>query len=351
MATNTFNRENLFTAAKMTHNQETMDVAEVINESNPLVHRMHVQQANDITSHVVSRRTKLPTPTWTNDGNGWNATTALLQQARETIGTMHDRYACPEDVMRRQPNPAKFRSQQERPHVEAMTQTVANQTYYGDYDRTTGAFTPEPEKFSGLAARYTALSSSANILSGAADASFVLNNGDSSASDDTSIWFIQSGPGKVYYIYPRNSSTVGIKTVDEGRQLVSGDNSVASTSATASNPTNQLWSYITEWTWDIGLCIEDGRAIKRLANISAVLTDSKTLDEDYIIQIRNNFKTMGPIDMYMSEQIGTQLQIRAKDKSNVHWGPEDPFGRPQLMFLDMNIYIDQAMKNDEASLT
>ena len=53
-------RENLLLAAKMTHNNEIIDVAEVLNETNDVLADAIVQQANDITSHVISRRTALP---------------------------------------------------------------------------------------------------------------------------------------------------------------------------------------------------------------------------------------------------------------------------------------------------
>ena len=332
MATNTFSRENLLTAARMTHNNEIIDVAEVLNETNDIIADAHVEQANDITSHVVSRRTALPTVTWNKVGNGWSATTGLVQQARETIGMLKARYQCPDDVMRLQPNPSKFRMQQERGYIESLGQEVANTLIYGGITPSTGTLTPAPEEFTGLAARYASLSTS--------QTTYVANNGDSSAADDTSIWFIQWGPGKVYLVYPRNSGQVGIKKEDKGMQLVSGDNSL------------DLWAHITEFSWDVGLCIEDGRSVKRLANISATSGDTWTLDEDKIIETRNNFKyTQGMIYMYCNEQTFTQLQILAKDKNNVHWTESNPFGKPQLYFQDMPVRRLDAIVNTEASLT
>ena len=125
-------RENLALAAKMTHNQEIIDVAEVLNETNDIVQDAIVQKGNDITSHVVSRRTALPSVNWVKAGNGWNATTGLLNQVREEMGMLKARYLCPEDVMRLQPNPAKYRQQQERAYIESMGQELAN-TLVGNF--------------------------------------------------------------------------------------------------------------------------------------------------------------------------------------------------------------------------
>lgn len=333
-------RENLLLAAKMSHNNEIIDVAEVLNETNDIVQDAVVQRANDITSHVVARRTALPSVSWVKVGNGWNATTGLVNQVREEMGMLKARYLCPEDVMRLQPNPAKYRMQQERAYIESMGQELAN-TLVGNY--TAGVLTANPpEEFAGFQKRYSALSTS--------DASYVINNGNTSGNDNTSIWFVQWAPDKVYLIHPRNTDGGGLKKRDEGRVLVSGDNSVASTSASAPNPTNQLWAYVSEFSWDVGLCVEDTRAVKRLCNIDSVSGETYTLDEDKIIQIRNNFKSNGQIYMYCNETIFTQLQILAKDKTNVYWSENNPFGKPQMYFLDMPVRRCDAISNVEPTI-
>ena len=337
-------RENLLLAAKMTHNNEIVDVAEVLNETNSIVEDAVVQRANDITSHVIARRTALPSVSWVKVGNGWNATTGLLNQVRETMGMLKARYLCPEDVMRLQPNPAKYRQQQERAYIESMGQELAN-TLVGNV--ASGALSPTsapPEEFAGFQYRLASLSTD--------DTKYCLGNGGTNAGGNTSIYFVQWKPGGVYLIHPRNTDGGGLKKKDEGRVYTSGDNSIASTSASAPNPTNQLWAYITEFSWDVGLCVEDTRCVKRLANIDSVSTSSDTLNEDNIIRIRNNFKhTDGTIYMYCNETVYTQLQILAKDKTNVYWGENNPFGKPQMYFLDMPVRRCDAITNVEATIS
>lgn len=337
-------RENLFLAARMTHNQEIIDVAEVLNETNDIVADAIVQRGNDITSHVISRRTRLPGVQWVKAGNGWNATTGLLNQIREEMGMLKARYLVPEDVIRIQPDPAKYRMQQERAYIESMGQELAN-TLVGNVS--SGSLSPAvapPEEFAGFQLRYPSLST--------ADTAYVLNNGGSNSGGHTSIWFVQWAPGKVYLIHPRNTDGGGLKKKDEGRQLVSGDNAIASTSVgvAGQNPTNQLWALITEFSWDVGLAIEDTRTVKRLANIDTAANSSDSLNEDFIIQIRNNFKTNDMISMYVNETVFTQLQILAKDKTNVHWTENNPFGKPQMFFLDMPVRRCDAITNVEGTI-
>jgi hypothetical protein len=344
MATRTLtDRENLYLAAKMSHNNEIIDVAEVLNESNDIIADAIVQRGNDITSHVISRRTALPAVNWVKAGNGWNATTGLLNQVREEMGMLKARYLCPEDVMRLQPNPAKYRQQQERAYIESMGQELAN-TLVGNVSG--GALSPvtnPPEEFAGFQYRYSSL--------GTTDTNYVINNGGTNAGGHSSIYFVQWKPGGVYLIHPRNTDGGGLKKMDKGLTYTSGDNSTASTTATAPNPTNQLWAYITEFAWDVGLCVEDTRCVKRLANIDTAAGSSDSLDEDKIIQIRNNFKTNDTIYMYCNETIFTQLQILAKDKTNVHWTEQNPFGKPQLYFLDMPVRRCDAITNVEGTLS
>lgn len=343
MATKTItDRENLLLVTRMTNNNETLDVAEVLNEVNEVIEDAVMQQSTDMTSHVFSRRTALPAVNWVKMGNGWNATTGLLNQVREEIGQLKARFLAPQDIMDIQPNPAKYRMQQERGYIESMGQELAN-TLFGNFS--SGALSPTvnpPEEFAGFQYRYDSLSTE--------DQNFVINNGNTTGSDNTSIWFVQWGAGKTYLISPRNAPG-GLSKVDKGLVLVSGDNSVASTSATLNNPTNQLWAFITEFAWRVGLAIEDTRTTKRLANIDSVSGSTFTLNVDNIIKIQNNFKSRDMVSMYTNETVFTQLDILAKDKTNVFWSENNPFGRPQLFFRNSPIRRTDAITNEEPILT
>jgi hypothetical protein len=346
MATSTItNRENLVVAAKMTHNQEIIDVAEVLNETNDVIEDAIVQRGNDITSHVVSRRTRLPGVNWVKVGNGWNATVGLVGQVREEMGMLKARFLAPQDVVRLQPDPAKYRMQQERAYIESMGQELSN-TLFGNF--AAGSLSPTaapPEEFAGFQYRYNALGSS--------DSNFVISNGNTAGgtTDNTSAWFVQWGASRVYLIHPRNTDGGGLKKEDKGLVYTSGDNSVASTTASNPNPTNSLWAFITEFAWDVGLCVEDARSVKRLCNIDSVVGATNSINPNNVIRIRNNFKGNDMISMYVNENVFTQLDIAAKDKVNVFWSENNPFGRPQLFFRDMPVRRCDSISNVEGVIS
>jgi hypothetical protein len=321
MATNTLtSRDNLLSAAQMTHNNQTIDVANCLDEVNPFVQDAPIQEAIDITSHVIARTTALPSATFIKVGNGWDAGLGTYSQSRESMAMIRARYQCPEEVMNLQPQPEKYRSQRERDQIEGMSQVFANQMI-------TGTTTITPERFNGLQIRYGTLSTSRT--------SYVISNGGSHAANVTSMWFVQWSPSKAYLIYPRGSKNVGINKRDEGRQLVTGDNS------------SSLWAYISEFAWDVGLCVEDTRCIKRLANIDTLLTDTYTVDEDKIIQILNNFRGNEQIFGYCNETVYTQLDILAKDKTNVQYLPDSPWGKNIMSFRGVPIKVCDAITDTE----
>ncbi len=331
-------RENMLIAARMTNNNGIMRVAEVLNEVSDVIADASVQRSTDITSHLVSRRTRLPAPEWVKIGAGWDATTGTVQQVRETMGNMHSRFLAPQKMMDIQPDPAKYRANQERAHIEGMAQEFSNTLMAGS------TFAGAPEEFDGLMARYHALSED--------NTGYVISNGatQGGGSSLTSIWFIQWREDGVYLITPRFGNGTGIGKEDKGLVYTLSDTS--STSAKQRN--KQLWAFITEFEWTVGLAIEDTRTVKRLANISTdSATDANTLDEDKIIQVANNFKrrTSGTVFMYTNEKIGTQLDILAKDKNNVYYLPDSPWGSHQLMFQDMPVRRMDAIPTDEALVT
>lgn len=327
MATNTLTgRDNLLGAAQLTHNDDMISVANVLDESNPFVQDAPLQEAISIESHVIARTTALPTASLVKVGNGWDSSIGTYQQAREAMAMIKARYQCPKDVMRLQPKPAAYRAQRERDAVEGMAQGFAN-TLIGSSTKAA------PESFDGLLYRYNTLSTSRT--------SYVVSNGGSDTGTLTSIWFVQWSPSRVYLIYPRGSTNIGITKEDKGEQFVDGDNS------------KKLWAYVTEFAWDVGLAVEDTRSVKRLCNIDTTLTDTYTVDEDKIIQILNNFRGNDQVYMYCNETVFTQLDILAKDKTNVRYEPGEPFGRKGnvMTFRGVPVKVCDAIGDTESTVS
>ena len=300
-----------------------LDIAEVLDEASPIFIDAPMLRANDITSHVLSRRTSLPTPTWRKINSGIAVNRGSVNQVRENIGMLEARSEIDVKLLDISPEPGKLRSNEDHAQLEGMSQEFEN-TFVG------GSMDSSPEEFDGLEKRY-----------GTIDSLNVFDNGESAGSTNTSIWLVQWGPRSVHLIYPRNSSTIGITREDLGQETI-----------TDSGATLKYNAWVTKFTLDIGLAIHDTRGVKRIANINADFTDAQSLNENIIIQAINQFPlNANGVVMYVNRDTQTQLDILAKDKTNVFYTPDGPFGRPQMFFRGTPVHRMDAITSTESVIS
>lgn len=322
-------RYHLAQLGTLDHNNKVVSMANVLSEENPILGDMPIFPGTDKLGYKGTRETSLPTPTIIKVGDGWDASKAEWAPFTETISMFKDRIDIPRDVLRIQPNPGRKREIIRAKHIEGFGQGVANHLIYGTSVAT-------PEKFDGLSVRYTT-----------PDASNPINptNGDygvydmgGSGSDTSSIWIIQWGEDMVCGISPINDPQVGLRMEDQGLQYVNAENS------------KERQDYRDELEWDLGLKVEDYRAVARIRNIESALS---AIDADLwkkIIEARNNMKGSTPVWMYVNSKIFTHLDILTADKQNVKYSRDNPYGTPLLMFRDMPIRKCDALLETETAV-
>ena len=85
-----------------------------------------------------------------------------------------------------------------------------------------------------------------------------------------------------------------------------------------------MWQiYRDHFQLKVGLTVKDDRCIARLANIKAT-GESNLFDEDNLIKLLNRMPGAGRTKVtaiYCNETILSQMEIKLKDKSNVHYAP------------------------------
>jgi hypothetical protein len=148
-------------------------------------------------------------------------------------------------------DPAAFRLQEDRPHIEGMNQEFASTLFYGDESTA-------PEEFTGLAPRYNSLTAANgdNIIAGGG-----------SGSDNASIWLICWSPQTIHGIIPKGSKA-GIQQRDLGEVTIED----------ADGSNGRMQAFRTHYRWDVGLTVRDWRYAVRIANIdrSALLVTAAT---------------------------------------------------------------------------
>ena len=220
------------------------DVVEILNATNEILMDMIFLEGNLTTGHRTSIRSGLPTPTWRKLYGGVQPTKSRAVQVTDNTGMMEDYSEVDKALVEMAGNPAAFRLQEDRPHIEGMNQEFASTLFYGDESTA-------PEEFTGLAARYNSLSAENgdNIV-----------NGGGSGSDNASIWLICWGPNTCHGIIPKGSKA-GIQQRDLGEVTLEN----------ADGNNGRMQAYRTHYRWDVGLSVRDWRYAVRIANIDRSL--------------------------------------------------------------------------------
>jgi hypothetical protein len=243
MATLSVKNPTLADLAKVTDPDGSIaDVVEILNETNEILADMTWLEGNMQTGHRSTIRSGIPAPTWRKLYGGVQPNKSRTVQVTDTCGMLEAYAEVDKALVDMAGNPAAFRMQEDRPHVEGMNQEVADTLFYGDE-------TSEPEAFTGLAPRYDDLSAEngENIID-------ALGSG----SDNGSIWLVCWSPNTVHGIVPKGSKA-GLSVRDLGE--------VTLEDASDGSNTGRMQAYRTHYRWDAGLTVRDWRYVVRIANI------------------------------------------------------------------------------------
>lgn len=310
----------LIELAKRTNNGNLLTIAEVMSETNEILDDAVWQESNQLTSHLITRRHSLPAGSWRRLNSGVDTESSATSQLSEAIGMLESYSEVDKKLVDIAPNPKQFRSDEDMAFVEGMSQSVADTIIYGN-------MATHPERIYGISTRYNDLACS-NVFSASG-----------SGSDLTSIWVIQWGVRQVFLIYPQNSKSVGIQAIDLGEHTALDTNS------------KKYQVYRTHFTIDVGMAVRDERCIQRQCNIESAGA-SNLWDDDLLIGMLNNlpYKGKGAV-IYCNKTIKTQMDVTAKDKTNVSYNTREVFGHETTHFRGVPVHQVDAILNTESEVT
>lgn len=313
----------------------TSDVVELLNQTNEILLDASWIEGNLPTGHRTTIRTGLPTVVWRRLYGGVPPSKSTRAQVDEATGMLEARNEIDVDVANLNGNTAAFRLSEANAFLEAMNETMASTLFYGDTQVT-------PERFTGLAARYGA-------ISGAPNANNIIDCGGT-GSVNTSMWLVTWGDQTLTGIFPKGSKA-GIYHQDLG-EIDAFD---------ANN--NRFRAVADRWQWKCGIALKDWRYIVRAANIDTTqLTTSTnaptfpgtaTTPADLIqTMIRMTARVprqgMGRQVFYVNRTIGEMLRVQALNKSQNALGISDAQGQITTTFLGIPIRIVDAILSTEA---
>jgi hypothetical protein len=312
-------------------------VVELLNQSNEILMDMPWVEGNLPTGHRTTVRTGLPSVAWRKLNYGVAQSKSTTVTVDDACGMLEAFGQVDKDLAELNGTTAAFRLSESMAFIEAMNQTMATTLFYGDSEQ-------NPERFLGLAPRYS-------TISGATNGQNILSAGTVTGGDGTSIWLLGWGENTVHGIFPKGS-TAGLQHEDLGLDTV--------TDAVG----GKYRAYLDRYQWKCGLALRDWRYVVRGANIdvSALVADTAGTTVR-IIELMSrmidripNFGGCRPT-FYMNRTVFSMLRVHALNRSANALGLEqamDQFGNPirgGLSFLGIPIRRVDAITNSEAQIS
>lgn len=215
-------------------------VVEILNETNEILDDMVWKEGNLATGHRTTIRSGLPAPTWRKLYGGVQPSKSTTVQITDNTGMLEAYAEVDVALADLNGNTAAFRLSEDRPHIEGMSQEIADTLIYGDE-------ASAPEEFTGFAPRFNSLTAQNgdNIIAGGG-----------SGADNASIWLVVWGEQTVHGIVPKGS-TAGMKFTDKGQVTIEDVDGAG----------GRMEAYRSHYRFDAGLTIRDWRYVVRIANI------------------------------------------------------------------------------------
>lgn len=219
-------------------------VAELLAQVNEVMPDWTFTEGNLPTGHQSVARTGLPTSTWRKLYGGVQPDKSKRAKITDSCGMLEAYNEVDKAIADLNGNTEAFRTSEAAAQLESMSQDLAETLFYGNVS-------VNPERFEGLAARYSSLSASNadNLI-----------DGGGSGSDNASIWLVNWAPGKCFGIYPKGSSA-GITMTDKGQVTIEN----------ADGAGGRMEAYRTHFRVDAGLVLQDWRNVVRICNIDRSL--------------------------------------------------------------------------------
>lgn len=273
----------------------TADVVELLNQTNEILIDMPWMEGNLPTGHKTTVRTGLPTAIWRQMYQGVPPSKSVRAQIEDAAGMLEARSEIDCKVAELNGNTASFRLSEGESFIEAMNENFCQTLIYGNT-------AVNPERFMGLAPRFSA-------ISGAANAQNIIDCAGVGAVN-TSVWLVVWGQNTVSGFFPKGSKA-GLNHRDLG-ELDAFD---------ANN--NRYRAYADLWQWSCGLTVKDWRYVVRLCNIDTtdLIGGSGTQNAQQLLKqmikamARIPFMGKGRPVFYANRTVKEMLAIQALDKS------------------------------------
>ena len=267
-------------------------IVELLTQNNQILLDMPWSEGNLPTGNRTTVRTGLPAVTWRLLNGGVTPSKSTTAQIDEACGKLEAWSQVDCAVAKLNGNVGAFRLSEAKAFLEAMNQEFCSVLLYGNSGL-------NPEKFTGLSARYSSLS--------AGNAQNIIDGGGT-GSDNTSVWLVVWNDNTIHGIYPKGS-VAGLVRNDLGEKVVTVTQGVGG---------QMMLAYLEQFVWDCGIALKDWRYVVRLCNIdvSNLVAQSSAVDlTNKMIRMvhRIPVMTVGRPVFYMNRTVFEMLDIQRRE--------------------------------------
>ena len=283
---------------------EPFHIIELMGLTNEMLLDVPAYEANSATINKTVQRSIKPAGEHRvyNQGVGKVATqTKIIEDRVAVMGAYSDVDAV---MLEHSGNIKAARNSEALAIVKGMGLTQAETIVYGDENI--------PEEFAGLMSRRNKIDGVNTIDAG--------GTGD----DLTSIFIIAIGSDFFHLIYPKGSTSVGVKREDRGLVDIPDPE----------DPKKTYPVYREYFTAQYGITVRAPEALKRICNIPKNISGDALVD--IILETRHRMpQGAATYAMYSNLDILIKLDKAARDKGNVVYTAADPWGKPTTHVRDL----------------
>lgn len=322
-------------ARRMDPNGSIAQIIEALEKENPILQDAVFVEGNLADGHKFTSRESLPTVQKRRFNEGVPASKSRTSQVKEPVALYNAQSTVDVLEANLNGNAPAFRYSEDLAFMQAMNQNVESGMIYD-------AESDDPKNMNGLLPRL-------DSTTGEAGKQIVLHD-TAGGSTSASMLLVGWGRKAVHGIFPKGIPA-GLQKYDMGQQLVYDSNN------------NRFRAFVTDWTWQVGVAVEDKRRIAAVRNIDMATIRAGTsgsvsspVNSIIVAAIKAYGKLFQPnavkLAWYLPRELATYLHLQAVSSvSHSTLGIVDVAGQPVTMLLGAPVRICDSMTTTEAQIS